>query len=87
LETDPKVLVEVTHHFIEFRNSHTKSSIRKQFIKALKQSRSEAKDRKCDVRAFENNSAVGEPSLAAEKKLVTKILMICKCSSLNAPMI
>jgi hypothetical protein len=33
-----------------------KSSIRKQFMRALKQSRREAKDGKCDVQAFENNS-------------------------------
>jgi hypothetical protein len=72
LETDPKVLIEEAHHFIVFRSSYMKSSIRKQFMKALKQRKSEAKDKKCDVRAFENNSAVGVRGPAAETNVNNK---------------
>jgi hypothetical protein len=72
LETDPKNLVEEAHHFIVFRSSYMKSSIRKSFMKALKQPKSEIKNGKCDVRAFENKSAVGVRESAAETRVSNK---------------
>jgi hypothetical protein len=72
LETGPKVLVEEAYHFIVFRRSNMRSSIRKKFMKALKQRRLEAKERKCVVQAFGNNSAIGERGLAAEPDVMCK---------------
>jgi hypothetical protein len=37
LKTDPKDLIDEAHHFIVFRRSYMRSSIRKKFMKALKQ--------------------------------------------------
>jgi hypothetical protein len=65
LETDPKIMIEEAHHFIVFRSRNMKSSIEKRFMKVLKQRRSELKNGKCDIRAFENNSAVGVRGSAA----------------------
>jgi hypothetical protein len=71
-ETDPKVLIEEAYHFIVFRSSYMNGSIKKQFKKVLKQRRSETKNRKCDVQAFENNSAVGVRRPAADINISNK---------------
>jgi hypothetical protein len=60
LETDPKILVEKARHFIVFGSSYMKGSIRKKFMKTLKQCRSETKERRCDEQSLRNNSLVGE---------------------------
>jgi hypothetical protein len=60
LESDPKVLIEEVNHFYGIREFYSISPIKKILIEQYKQRKLEAKERKCDVVAFENNSGVGE---------------------------
>jgi hypothetical protein len=71
-ETNPKILVDEAHHFIVFRRSYMRSSIWKKFMKALKQCKLEAKERKCDVQAFENHFSICVRCLTAEPDVMRK---------------
>jgi hypothetical protein len=65
-------MIDEAHHFIVFRRSYMRSTIRKKFMKALKERKSEMKDKKCDIRAGGNNSAVSVPGPAAETEVSNK---------------
>jgi hypothetical protein len=73
LETDSEDLVEEAHHFIRFRKSYARSSIRKAFKKKMVNQRSSGKAvQKCRELAFNHDSTVDVSCAAAERKDMNK---------------
>jgi hypothetical protein len=54
LETDPKVFIDEAHHCNVFRSDEDEGSIQENSMKVLMQQKSEMKEGKSDVGAFEN---------------------------------
>jgi hypothetical protein len=73
-ETDIKILIEEANHFIGLREVFSISSIKERKQKLLRRQKLEAEDLRCHAQAFENNSSLGEPGLAAETVVGSKIL-------------
>jgi hypothetical protein len=68
-ETDQKILSEEEYHVNEPRKFIVENLIQDSNVKAKNQRRYDLEDSKCDMRTFENNSAVDLRRLAAETKV------------------
>jgi hypothetical protein len=71
-ETNPEVSIEEAHQDNVFRSFVDEDSIQRSNVKVLNQQKSGLEDWKFDIQAFENNSLVGVPRLAAETKVSNK---------------
>jgi hypothetical protein len=64
-ETNPKILIEEENHFYRFREVYSISSM-KDYLYTINQRRLNVEELKCDIQAFQNDSAVCERCPAAE---------------------